>query len=146
MAELALNNRILIIIKESAFYANYGRYLNFFNTLRKFPQIDAILKKINNLKRVYKEFLKNIEYQQKKRKSNIKKNFQLKKGNKIYLFIKNLKILRLSKKLDYKKIGLFYIEKRISNINYKLNLPESAQIYFIFYISLLELAHLETLI
>ena len=63
MAELALNNKILIIIGESAFYANYNRYPNFFNILKKSPQADAILKKISNLKRVYKEFLKNIEYQ-----------------------------------------------------------------------------------
>ena len=62
MAELALNNRILIIIRESAFYANYGRHPNLFNTPRKFPQADAALKKISNLKRVHKEFLKNIKY------------------------------------------------------------------------------------
>ena len=31
MAELALNNRILIIIGESAFYINYNKYPNFFN-------------------------------------------------------------------------------------------------------------------
>ena len=62
MAELALNNRILTAIKESAFYTNYSRYPNFFNTLRKSPQIDIILKKISSLKRVYEEFLKNIKY------------------------------------------------------------------------------------
>ena len=63
MTELALNNRILIIIEESAFYINYSRYLNFFNMLKKSPQTDAALKEISSLKRVYKEFLKNIEYQ-----------------------------------------------------------------------------------
>ena len=62
MAELALNNRILIIIGESAFYTNYNKYPNFFNILKKSPQAEAALKEINNLKRVYKEFLKNIEY------------------------------------------------------------------------------------
>ena len=62
MAELALNNRILIIIRESVFYINYNKYPNFFNILKKFPQIDAALKEINSLKRVYKEFSKNIKY------------------------------------------------------------------------------------
>ena len=62
MAELALNNKILIIIKESVFYTNYNKYPNLFNTLKKSPQINAALKKISNLKRVYKELLKNIEY------------------------------------------------------------------------------------
>ena len=73
MAELALNNRILIIIKKSVFYTNYSRHPNLFNTLKKFPQINAVLKKINNLKRVYKKFSKNIEYQQKKRELNANK-------------------------------------------------------------------------
>ena len=73
MAELALNNRILTVIKESAFYANYSRYLNFFNILRKSPQADAALKKISSLKRVYKELLKNIKYQQKRGEPNVNK-------------------------------------------------------------------------
>ena len=62
MIELALNNRILTAIRESAFYANYNKYPNFFNILRKSPQAEIALKKINSLKRVYKELLKNIEY------------------------------------------------------------------------------------
>ena len=66
MAELALNNRILTAIKESVFYANYSRYPNFFNTPKKSPQIDAALKKISSLKRVYEKLSKSIKYQQKK--------------------------------------------------------------------------------
>ena len=62
MAELMLNNKILTTIKKSAFYANYNKYPNFFNTPKKSPQINAALKKISSLKRVYKKFLKNIEY------------------------------------------------------------------------------------
>ena len=73
MAELALNNRILTVIKESVFYTNYGRYPNLFNTLKKFPQIDAALKKISSLKRVYKEFSKSIKYQQKRGELNVNK-------------------------------------------------------------------------
>ena len=87
MVELALNNRILTIIGESVFYTNYSRYPNFFNTLKKSPQIDAALKEINSLKRIYKELLKNIEYQQKRGEPNIKKKkkeSQLKKNIFIY--------------------------------------------------------------
>ena len=62
MAELALNNRILTIIGESAFYTNYNRHPNLFNTLRKSPQADAALKEISSLKRVHKEFSKDIKY------------------------------------------------------------------------------------
>ena len=80
MVELALNNRILTAIKESAFYTNYNRHLNLFNTLKKSPQTEIALKKINNLKRVYKEFLKNIKYQQKKREPNANKKKTLVEG------------------------------------------------------------------
>ena len=62
MAELALNNRILIIIGESAFYANYSRHLNFFNIPKKSPQAETVLKKINSLKRVHEELSKSIKY------------------------------------------------------------------------------------
>jgi hypothetical protein len=41
--------------------------------------------------------------------------------------------------LDYKKLGLFKIDKKIGLINYKLKLLNIIRIYLIFYISLLEL-------
>ena len=54
----------------------------------------------------------------------------------IYLATKNIIIKRLSKKLDYKYLGLYKITKRISENNYQLNLPPKVRIYLIFYISL----------
>jgi hypothetical protein len=41
--------------------------------------------------------------------------------------------------LDYKKLGLFKIDKKIRLVNYKLKLPNIIRIYPIFYISLFEL-------
>ena len=46
MAELALNNRISTVIRESAFFTNYNKYLNLFNTPRKSPQADIALKRL----------------------------------------------------------------------------------------------------
>ena len=63
----------------------------------------------------------------------------LKKGDKVYLFRKNIKIKRLSNKLNYKKLGLFKIKEIKRLINYKFKLPNIIKIYFIFYISLLKL-------
>ena len=40
--------------------------------------------------------------------------------------------------MDYKKLGLFKINKKIGLVNYKLKLPNIMKIYLIFYISLLE--------
>ena len=61
----------------------------------------------------------------------------LKKRNKVYLLQKNIKITRLSKKLNYIKIKSF---KNIKNISFKLNLLEEIRRkYFIFYILLLKI-------
>jgi hypothetical protein len=62
-----------------------------------------------------------------------------KKGGKVYLLRKNIKIKRLSSKLDYKKLGLFEIKEIKGLINYKLKLPNNIRIYPVFYILLLEL-------
>jgi hypothetical protein len=64
---------------------------------------------------------------------------KFKEGNKIYLFRKNIKIKRLSNKLNYKKLRLFKINKKVRSINYKLKLLETIKIYLVFYILLLEL-------
>ncbi len=53
---------------------------------------------------------------------------------------RNIKIIQLSDKLDYKKIGLFEIEKKIRIVNYRLKLLKHIRIYPVFYIVLLELA------
>lgn len=46
---------------------------------------------------------------------------------------------RLNKKLDWKKIGLFKINKKISILNYKLDLPSTIRLRFkMFHISLLK--------
>jgi len=47
---------------------------------------------------------------------------------------------RLNMKLDFKKLGPFRILKKVSLVNYKLQLPKESQLHLVFYVSLLELA------
>ena len=56
----------------------------------------------------------------------------------VYLATKNIIIKRLSKKLDYKYLGLYKVIKRISENNYQLDLPPKVRIHPIFHISLLK--------
>jgi len=63
---------------------------------------------------------------------------QLKKGDKVYLLIKNLKGIRPSKKLDYIKVGPFLVIRNKGPVNYKLQLLPDAKIHLVFYISILE--------
>ena len=57
----------------------------------------------------------------------------------MFLLIRNLYIKRLSKKLDFKKIGLFKIAKKILTLNYELDLPKIIRLRTkVFHISLLK--------
>ena len=66
-----------------------------------------------------------------------KVNYEI--GNKVYLFIKNIKITRLYKKLNYKIIGPYKIVGQIGYL-YKLKLPETFGINNVFYTALLRIA------
>ncbi len=59
---------------------------------------------------------------------------------------KNFKIRKLSKKLNYIKVKLFFVKKTKRLINYELNLLKNVKIFLIFYILLLKLANLITFI
>jgi len=56
----------------------------------------------------------------------------------VWLLHKNFKLRRLSKKLDYIKIGLFKIAEKISEVTYRLNLLVKIKIYLTQYIAMLE--------
>ena len=62
----------------------------------------------------------------------------LKEGDKTYILYKNITTKRPNDKLDFKKFGLFIINRKISENNYKLSLPKTIRIHPIFHISLLE--------
>ena len=52
--------------------------------------------------------------------------------------MKNLKLKWKCRKLDHVQIEPFKVEQQTSNVNYRLKLPEKAQIHWNFHISLLE--------
>jgi hypothetical protein len=62
----------------------------------------------------------------------------------VYLYTRNLRTKRLSKGLNNVKVGLFLISKRNGPVTYTLELLLDAKIHSRFYVSLLELADLET--
>jgi hypothetical protein len=70
---------------------------------------------------------------------------RLRKGDIIYLLRRNIKTIRLSDKLNSKKIDLFKIKRNIRDISFKLQLPLTIRIHPVFYILLLEPAHPDTL-
>jgi len=63
---------------------------------------------------------------------------------KIYLLTRNIATKRPNKKLNYKKIKLFKIQKNIKGINFKLDLLKTIRIHPIFYILLFKPADKRT--
>jgi hypothetical protein len=66
---------------------------------------------------------------------------RLREKDLIYLLRRNIKIIRPSDKLDFKKIGLFKIKRNIRDINFEFKLPLTIRIHPIFHILLLEPAY-----
>jgi hypothetical protein len=66
---------------------------------------------------------------------------RLREKDLIYLLRRNIKIIRLSDKLNLKKIGLFKIKRNIRDISFKFKLSLTMRIYPVFHILLLEPAH-----
>ena len=72
---------------------------------------------------------------------------QLKKGDKVYLLIKNWKVKKpRTKKLDHVKVRLFSVEERTGPVNVRLRLPRDAQVHPNFHILMIELADQSTLL
>jgi hypothetical protein len=65
---------------------------------------------------------------------------RFRKGDLVYLLRRNIKTIRFSDKLDYRKFGLFKVKRNIKDINYKLHLLPTIRIYPVFHIFLLESA------
>ena len=61
----------------------------------------------------------------------VSKKLNLKGGDKVWLLYKNILNRQLSKKLNYVKLRLFKIKKKIIKVNYKLDLLVRIKIYLI---------------
>ena len=138
MTQLTFNSKYFDTTKMTLFYANIERESNLLNFKQSKVLIDAAEKQIktlrivhNNIMRMQQHFFKYIN---KKRKIAP----LLKKKNKVYLFTKNLKTKKSSKKLNYMKVNSFFIKKIKELKVYKLNLFKKIKVFLIFDVSLLK--------
>jgi len=125
------------------FFANFGFKADLCQgPIGAVPRVAVKADKINILYAILKDELEFV-------RTRIKQYYDkhrlegpcLERGDKVYLILRNLRTSRPSKKLDFKKIGLFRIDERISNNNYRLLLLATIRLRtYVFHISLLELA------
>ena len=148
VAQLFYNCKVLDTTGLLLFFSNYRKDANLHLDPRIRPKAEKVLVNISKIQGIYKEIARQIKNTNQKviRHNNKKRKNrpQLKKGDKVYLLIKNIKSKRLSKKLDYIKVRPFLVKQQKGPINYELDLPEDTNIYLVFYILLLELADTQT--
>ena len=106
MTQLIFNFKTSKTIKTTSFFANFDEKLNLFELFKKNKSAQAIMKKINIMKKIHRNIVKmqatTIKYQNKKRKMTS----QLKKKDKIYLNTRNLKYKKKNKKKAKNSIRL----------------------------------------
>ena len=145
MTQLTLNIKTSNITKTTSFFANFEKELNLFERSKNQVSIEATITRKNTIKTIQDNIFKmqtsSTTYQNKKRKMTP----QLKKGNKVYFFTKNLKInKKRSKKLDHVKVESFFIKIVKERINYQLNFFVDVKIFLVFHVFVLKSTHLNT--
>ena len=144
MTQLTLNAKILNIIKITLFFVNYNKEFNLFEKERIHLLAQLVIERIATLKQIYDNIFKmqerSIKYQNKRRKTIP----QLKERDKIYLFTKNLRTRKLSKKLNHIKVESFLVKKTKRLVNYEFDLLEDVKVFLVFCILLLKLANANT--
>jgi hypothetical protein len=128
--------------KEPTKHWNFGYELAAYKEPRQGPKSEQAMVTADKLKALHKQ----LQAQLQKTNEQTAKHYNKKRlkgpiferGDKVYLNRKNIKTKRPSNKLDFKKLGPFKIEKKISDTNYKLSLPKGMKIHPVFHISLLE--------
>ena len=68
----------------------------------------------------------------------VSKGPDFKEGDKVWLLYKNILSRQLNKKLNYIKLELFKVKRRIIKVNYKLDLLVKIKIYLVQYIIMLK--------
>jgi len=131
--------------KVSPFFANYGYQPEAYRQPRQDEaRAEQAIIAVKRLKAFHEQLATNIQFLNERsavyanRKRSMEPTF--KEGDKVYLLRKHIKTKRLSTKLDFKKLGPFKILKKVSLVNYRLQLPKESRLHLVFHISLLELA------
>ena len=143
-AEFAYNNSRNATTGLTPFFALYGYHPDT-ELATGSPSLDvpAVNDRIADLKRVREIMDENWKQAVKTqavyhRRTTTAKSYSV--GDRVYLSGRNIRTLRPSKKLDYKRFGPYRITATVGSQAYRLDLPADTKIHPVFHVSLLELA------
>ena len=141
LAEFAYNNYTHHSTLMTPFWANY----NYHPTMQFKPpkdprfisqvQADSWMAGVEEILRILQE--NKIEAQERQTKYAGRKEMTFVAGDKVWLLTRNLKTSRRSKKLDYKRTGLYTVSKIFNKNAYKVDLLSTMRNDKVFHVSLL---------
>src|SRR5690606_34362405 len=148
-AQTAYNASISESTKTSPLYANYGiEPQTSTNPLKLRPEAEKAILETSRMKELHQQLTTELRFIQERMKKYANQQRiggpTLERGDKVYLIRKNIRTDRPSDKLDFKKIGPFKILDKVSEVNYRLKLPDTMKIHPVFHVALLEPAHEDT--
>ncbi|TIC91053.1 Transposon Tf2-6 polyprotein [Colletotrichum higginsianum] len=142
MAQFAYNSAIGESTLHSPFYLNYGFQPTAYGEPRQGPRALKAVADYNKLRELQENIAKDLEFVRARMKKYSDPSRMtgpsFEEGDSAYLIRRNIKTKRPSDKLDYKKLGPFEIIQKISDVNFKLKLPDTMKIHPVFHIALLE--------
>jgi hypothetical protein len=145
LAEFSYNNADHESSKFTPFYALYG-FNPRFSSIPEFTTIvPAAENNIQQLNKITKELQENLKIAQERYKDNADTKRipapKFKENDLVWLSMRNIKTTRPSAKFDYRHTGPFRITKKISELTFKLELPDTMKIHPVFHVSLLSPYH-----
>jgi len=141
LAEFSYNNVIQESAKQSPFFLNYGFHPRHSLAIPDNINVPRAVEFSNNFNQIIKDLKHNLtkaaETQKKYADMHRCKPPEFKTGDKVWLD-SSLVLHKGNKKFKPRRLGPFKIIKRISELSYKLDLPQSMRIHPVVHVSCLE--------
>ena len=145
LAEFSYNNAEHASTQLTPFFANYGYHprFSFDNTdPASLPLFPAARSYADQLKQLHEYVRGELDKANRRSAEQFDKHRlpspQFQPGDRVWLSADNIRSLRPTKKLDYRRLGPFSVSEVISSHAYRLQLPPSMKIHNVFHVDRLE--------